>query len=271
MQFAELHNNWQLTIQFPWIHSETYAIYSNNKAEPPMKSGRYFNFSEYSSTDKLAVVGQNFLNRINIDNNEQTIYIDSQRYLVIGIMGRDEISPIDSRIFINAGSVITDAPEEFMFIMDSGDDSNDLYSKFLTYLGKNSRSLTKIASESIGASDVLLMITEKSQILILIMACFSLSAIAVSVEWLDRKKMQIAVKRLIGINSHMIWRELILQYSFLITTGLLLGIILGTRTIHSTRFELLLSSLALSIILSLLSSIPIVFIVGKQAVAQAVK
>lgn len=271
VHFAELHHNSQLTIQFPWIDSETYAIYSANKAEPPMKNGRYFDINEYSCSDKLAVVGQNLLGRINNENNEQTIYINNQKFLVTGVMGSENISPIDSRIFVNAGSVITDSPEEFMFILDNGDDSNDLFSEFLRYLGKNYLSVSRIANDSVGASDVLLMIAKESQIFILIMACFSLSTIAVSIEWLDRKKMQIAVKRLIGIQPHMIWRELILQYACFVTAGLLLGILLGIRTIHSTRFDLLLFSLALSIGLSFLSSLPIVFLLKKQAIARAVK
>jgi hypothetical protein len=103
------------------IEKTRIVYYQGAVALPPIQSGRFLSSSECLHSDKLAVIGQEYLELTWEDSvsGKRMISLKQGDYEVIGVMGTKTKSTVNNLIYIGMGSVEKTEIESGIFYLDS--------------------------------------------------------------------------------------------------------------------------------------------------------
>lgn len=203
------------------------VFFSNKYVNMPMLSGRFFTAADFTPDNRIAVIGKNQEANTVTENGRRYISIAGEMYEVIGVLGMKENSAFDSRVFINGLTPLQNY-HEVIYTFD--------------YFCANGETLTSQIVAQTKAADVGSGTIEQQdsflvQIIpdiltgrwfILIILCDLLCVILLSLEWRNRKKKAICIKRLLGYTPLRVVTETSARYLGLALSACLISLIVCT-------------------------------------------
>lgn len=219
------------------------AIYFNEKQKdiPHMVSGEYFKEENFISDEPVAVVGKDVLKYSAIEKNgERYFEYENIQYKIIGVMGYENRSSISDLEFIinlnayvlNPNSVIS----ESNYLIDSKSDIN-IFESFIKGINNLGLEINyEIMPNDNNKLDFNYFLENSSYIIIIFILMIFLVFINVfniTLQWIERKKKQIGIKKALGGTNAKIAFEIILEYQFLALISFVLGIVLYIVVIKS--------------------------------------
>ena len=206
------------------------AYFQNNMSTPPILSGRFLSKEEMRSTAQVAVIGGKFLNDTYNKDGKDFLSLRGQEFEVIGIMGIDSPSTLDSMIYIPFRTSMELYKDWRCNIMVDAKTRNVIY-KVLTainpvvktpeYLLENmkspstneaAKSILK-GNESMDNITEMYLITTLNVIIVILFSAFY---------WGQRKKKFIEVGYMLGFSNTSIFRTLLFEYLKITIPALLL-------------------------------------------------
>ncbi|MEN8435960.1 ABC transporter permease (plasmid) [Clostridium septicum] len=206
--------------------------------DPPLIRGRFLDEEESFSNKKIAVVGQGLQHSFINDNGRDWIKIDGINYEVIGVIGTDYSSRLDSMIFIPLGvvnrqydikgEVIVDGvnnPEKILDKIMSNSNGKVEFSRVKdkkimggTFDPKNGKQTEEVLSSNELNENYL-----TSYIYLIVFISALLCIISISIYWIKKIKKEIIVCNLLGFYKGEIFIRCIKQYIKVVLLGSILG------------------------------------------------
>lgn len=220
----------------------------------PLTDGRSFQYTDYFTNKKLALVGRNLRNECKIINGKCYYIIQNEPYEVIGTLGIESSSLLDNYLWINLDAMLDKFSSDGFYVLGGSKKCGDIL---------NDASLKNIVSE-VEAEEVGIkaMYRERNSgliIFVLLLVCFLICVSICISYWLEGQKYVMSVKKLCGISNLNIffdlWKDFITTCSLSYFCGSLIAVLLWKNNYNGSA---LLFSLFLSIILVLLPFIPVV-------------
>lgn len=246
------------------INSDIRGVYYKGEIEKPqMKEGRFFSEDDFCDEKHYAVIGASFTDNIYEENNIKYFKYNDISYEVIGIMGYKQESKIDRACFINLNNSLCE--QEGIYAID-GKNSNNINS--LLEKIQNQYNITLIKRERTGIDRFFK--TESFNILLiaLLLCSLILTTISVSLYWIEKRKKEISILRLVGYSDLRISKVILFRYLLLEHISILLGFFIGIIIILSLNYNIISimgNVLLLSYFLVILSCLIIVIIPIKKA------
>lgn len=205
---------------------------------PPLIKGRFLDESESFSNKKIAVVGQGLQHSFITKNNKEWIEINGINYEVIGIVGTEYRSRLDSMIFIPLGvvnrqyeplrEIIIDGinnPENFLDTVMSNSNGQVEFSNI-----KDKKIMRGTFDPETGEqTDVVISSNDlnKNQLTsyIYLIVCISalLCILSISIYWSKKFKKEIIVCNILGLYKSEIFIRFIKRYIKVALIGIVLG------------------------------------------------
>lgn len=194
---------------FPYANAN--AVWFRNPAQEqrPILTGTFFDENHLQSSDKFAVVGKNIYDySVTYLDQSPIIYFDTQPYKVIGVLGyENRTSDYDDTIYINLSSLL--ANEKYVadgeYIIDYTAKSNNRYDEIIASVLQNQPSEATIMQVAMdkyipSVTDVL----EDNSVINLLaisLVMVLLTSFSVTLEWIDKRKKEIAVRKQLGATT----------------------------------------------------------------------
>ncbi|UNC93270.1 ABC transporter permease [Candidatus Contubernalis alkaliaceticus] len=253
-----------------------------NNDPPPMLSGRYFNEDDFDSGKAHAVIGTNRLHEVINKNGRQQIKVENTMFDVIGIVGYRIHTMLDDMIIVNADALSYKSNNNNIFILDAYSGKppghcinvyKDLEQNVTDGMSQgNQVPITLLEIKPGGIDRLLQSIISITTIYLLLIVCYVLCSIAISFEWISKKRREIAVKRLIGWSDRRLKIEIYLKYFIFAFIGSGLGLMgiyfFGTLI---TKVEYILAVVLLNIFMGWLITIPPVKKMLKVSVTEVLR
>ena len=180
--------------------SETlrYIYFNKDYVHLPMKSGRFFMRSDFYSGDNTAVVGTEMESSIYTDSHgDKQIMCSGVQYRVIGILGYEQPTKLDSYIFLNLDSL--GEVESPLLTMDhletvtSLDPSGDFRSRL-----SEENVYARYISGGKSFNDSIMPEVLASRRFAAILVCCAILLLLVSAQWVNSQRLEVAVRMLVG-------------------------------------------------------------------------
>lgn len=194
---------------FPYANAQ--AVWFRNPAQEqrPVLRGAFFDANHLESPDRFAVVGKNLLDS-GVEDLEQTpvIYFDTQPYEVIGVLGyADRSSDYDDAIYINLSSLW--ANEKYVvdgeYIIDYADASSGNFHQIRESALRDSPSEATILQVAMDryVPSVANVLEDDSVIhlLLISLGMVLLTSFSVTLEWIEKRKREIAIRKQLGATT----------------------------------------------------------------------
>ncbi|MEG1132543.1 MAG: ABC transporter permease [Romboutsia sp.] len=206
--------------------------------DPPLIKGRFLDEEESFSNKKVAVVGQGLQHSFVNNNGKEWIEIDGTNFEVIGVVGTDYSSRLDSMIFIplgvvnrqygTVGEIIIDGvnnTEKFLDKVRHNINSDVEFSKVNdkkiisgTFDPQTGKETEKVLSSSDLSKNNL-----NSYIYLIVFISALLCIISISIYWYEKIKKEITVCNILGFYKHEIFIRCINHYIKVVLTGIMFG------------------------------------------------
>ena len=182
----------------------------------PMQSGRFFIHADFQKDNYAAVIGKALVPQTYSLNQTQYIDVNGLRFHVIGVIGYERDTVWDHTVFIN-GYVQPSVFHTKLYMID--------------FFNQESEALTQTLLQSIhdqygvegnvlsGSKSFLTSFLPRvlyARWFLVILFCNILSIALLSLEWLQRKKTEFCIKRLLGATAGGLIVSMCLQYGFLL-------------------------------------------------------
>ncbi len=207
--------------------------YKGNIEKPNMKSGRFFEKTDFDEDKHYAVIGLNFTEGILEKDNIQYVIYDGIKYEVIGIMGYNRESKIDRACFINLDDSL--CAKEGAFAIDGT--SKNKVNKMLENI-QNNYSINLINREKNGIDRFFKTEGFNIILIILVLCVLILTTVSVSLYWVEKRKRKIAILRLVGYNDKRIIKVIFFRYLFLEHISIFIGFLIGNIIIISQNYNI---------------------------------
>jgi hypothetical protein len=206
--------------------------YKGNVELPPIKSGRFFEENECMTNQKIAIIGNSYLNDVEKKDKKQWIRVLKQKFEVIGILGTGKKSRFDSMIFIPIVTALKLQGQEGHFIID-GKHANKILEN--TQLLKNLLSSSaKVDMErpvghditgvgeslNLGTNDII------KTVYLAIFFAFLLTAISSSSYWIFHRNQLIQIQRMLGNKDSKIFIFIVHRYLRVAILSLAFGFVI---------------------------------------------
>ncbi|MBQ3423198.1 MAG: ABC transporter permease, partial [Romboutsia sp.] len=102
--------------------------------------GRFFTTEDFNKNNKLAVIGKDVLKYTKVNGNKRYIFRGLDRYEVIGIIGKDDLSSkYDNKIIYNLDSILNDDEilNKYTWWVDSYDKNKSEIKDIISNIGNN--------------------------------------------------------------------------------------------------------------------------------------
>lgn len=257
------------------------AIYFTEaqKVIPNMISGKYFTRDNITSNEPVAIVGKDVAKDAKEKNGEKYFEYENVEYKIIGVMGYENRSSVcDLQFIINLNSYIKNTPislSESNYLIDSVD-ANETFNIFIEKL-KNIDSEINYELLPINGSKTLMnsILSEGLNIFALFAVMIFLIFINVfniTLQWIERKKKAIGIKKALGGTNFKISCEIIGEYQILALGSFLLGTFLYIAIIKLKVISIFNADIYLvSTLLTFIFSSLIALIVSILAIIKALK
>ena len=244
-----------------------------------MISGRFFTNEDFKVNKPVAIVGKEVLKTCTEKNNKTYFIYDNIEYEVIGVMGFANRSSLsDLKFTLNLNSYIEKHPlitdKSFVFYSYS---NNNVFDDFISEIEKSSISinyeLKSIKSVNNSIKNSLLMDGFNVTILLIILILLiSVNIINVTIQWVEKNRKAISIKKAIGATNSKILVELILNYQLISCISFIIGMIVYVIIIKTNVISIFNADIyfASSFIVFLITSF-IAFLVSLIAGAKTLK
>lgn len=194
---------------------------------PPLLKGRFFEEDDFFNGKRLVVAGNAYDPAIQKRNGREYIKINEQYYEVIGRLGTEGISQLDNMLLVNLDAI--DLGKNGIYAIDGKSVSRiNAFSTLLKNQAVKSGANYDVIEREPSGIKRLLKYEQSSTFvyLVLLMVCL-LSSTAVNLSLYEKKKIEIAVQRLLGFNSLQIIGQLMKYYAVLAHIGYIGGLLSG--------------------------------------------
>ena len=258
-----------------------YVLIGGEPTLPPVVSGRFFTPSECLSSEKLAVIGRNYMDDIYEVGEERFILYNDIEYRVIGVAGLSYPTTLDSLRFFNLGSAPILELNGIRFFVDGKTNTPE----------ENFETMNAFAQKEIG-TDLIRMympttLTDlvsggvylKQHLTVLTFVFIVLTYLSILTYTLSAENKKIGVMLLSGISVNRIFRHVYGRIFAFGIAGIVLGAIVSSVVLSLRYFQLsiplvfrdLIFWCAISLLLLLLCIIPIVFRVRTLHVEEVIR
>lgn len=258
-----------------------YVFYSGEPTLPPVVSGRFFTPSECLSSEKLAVIGSNYMDETYEVGKDRYIRYNDVEYKVIGVAGLSYPTTLDSLRFFNIGSAPFTELNGIRFFVDGKTNTPE----------ENFETMKVFAQKEIGTElkrmDMPTTLTDlvsggvylKQHLTVLTFVFIVLTYLSILTYTLSAENKKIGVMLLSGISVNRIFRHVYSRIFAFGIAGIGLGAIVSSVVLSLRYFQLSVSLVfrdlvfwcAISLVLLLLCIIPIVFRVRTLHVEEVIR
>lgn len=215
------------------------VFYKGDAIIPPVIEGRFISEEECLIREPLAVVGKEYKKDIYSENGKNFIDYLGKKYEVIGIVGMDQDSTLDSLVFVNLGSMDPDVQLQGRLYLDTEKNIKRIYdtldrTSYAVYgygLDEYARPETMIDIVSNG-----LYLKTYLKVLTLLMASFLY--VSILIQSIGINKMTIAVMKTVGIRYRRMYMKVNLPVFIIACVGMVLGIVTDFIMIKCHVFDL---------------------------------
>ncbi|WP_455661558.1 FtsX-like permease family protein [Pradoshia sp.] len=186
----------------------------------PVKEGRSFERKDYFHQKRVAVIGKDYYDIRRI-NGSRYIEVDGNLFKVIGILDSPVESEVDKEAFINldAYEELNSEQNSLPYILNGRVQTEEIFREIDKINNDLSISTIEVGNKGTGR------ISSVSSIPIYILLMGSVLGIQslLILFWIHRKQRFIAVHQLIGHSTHLIRKQIFLQYGKLFLIGGVIG------------------------------------------------
>lgn len=194
----------------------------------PMESGRFFKRDDFIKGNNVAVVGKNLLEIIYQKDGKNYIQTNDTELAVIGVCGYKEANFYDNFIFVNMLSDMPSEKTDYVIDFLSGIDLNEANAITADHIRSLREKNINVGQRTTVDSNYIENIMPNADtnfwFIILIVASF-LCLIVASVQWVNAKKKEICIKRLLGSPIGTVNKELSIRYMLIVGISILTGIV----------------------------------------------
>lgn len=197
---------------FPYANAHAVWLRNPVQAQRPILSGTFFDENHLQSSDRFAIVGKNiYSSSVEYLDQIPIIYFDTQPYEVVGVLGyADRSSDYDDTIYVNLSSLL--ANEKYVadgeYIVDYTVKSTDRYNDILANALQDQpleATITQVAMNkyipsvtNVFEDDSVINLLSISLVMVL------LTSFSVTLEWIDKRKKEIAIRKQLGATTNKI-------------------------------------------------------------------
>ncbi|WP_232299866.1 ABC transporter permease [Bacillus cereus] len=199
-------------LELPYIK----GIFRSGDIEaPPLVSGRFFQTDDFFKNKNIAVVGKSN-NDIILKNGKRYIQLNNTKFEIIGIMGEDFPTKLDTMIFLNLDAVLKLENKNYgSYVLDGKKDMTSTFDRLEQDMGP-SISIVKADKETTGSSRIF----ERNRgdygiIILFILVILSMSIVIVSY-WFYKKRISISIQHVIGHRMLHIYMNLLKKHVLLL-------------------------------------------------------
>lgn len=193
---------------FPYANAS--AVWNRSAAiNRPMMSGSFFSAEQLQSSERYAVVGKNtYEKQAKMEGETPVVYFDTMPYTVIGVLGyANRTSDYDDAFYINLSSLWTEGKDaaDGEYIIDYASKADFRYESILTrwtpYLHDEAK-ITQIAlNKYIPSVTDVLSDDSVIEFLLISLLMVLVSSFSVTLEWIERRKSEIAIRKQLGATT----------------------------------------------------------------------
>ena len=218
-------NNYNFAVYHDYDENIREIFYTNKFAYFPMLSGRFFNGEDFASRENYAVIGKKHEKDIFKKNNKQYISVNGEDYQVLGVFGTDTDTVFDNKI-LTSNKVKGDNKSVIFYIDCFFNDSDNFINSVLENLQASGIKAEPISTEQSVLSGIIPDFLYSRWFGMLII-CQLICVILLTFEWINTKKKEIAVKRLLGHSSAAIMISTCSGYILNAASAFIIGLILS--------------------------------------------
>ena len=268
--FAAVHNG-----------EARYVYINGDPSLPPVVSGRFFEPSECLSSEKLAVIGSDYLEETYEVGDDLFIRYNEEEFRVIGVAGLSYPTTLDSILFFNLRSAQIDELIQLRFFVDG-----DATTTKKTFEAMNAYATDEIGVE-LSQMDMPTTLTDivsggvylKNHLTVLTFAFIALTYISILTRILSAEDKKIGAMLLTGISVGRIGWYIYGRIFFFGIAGIITGAIASSVILSFRYFQLsvmlvlgeLLIWSGVSFVLLLLCIVPIVFRVRTLHIEEVIR
>lgn len=193
--------------------------------------GRFFNKEDFNRNHRLAVIGKDVLKYVKIENNKGYILRGLDKYEVIGVIGKEELSTrYDNKVLYNLDSILNNKEtlaQETWWIDSVGKTKNEIEEVIRT-IGNNE--LIEIVNRVDNIPNPLVQAMKGSKTLIvsfiLIIICIMLTLIRSILYWIESISLEIGIRKNYGATNKEIFKDIVKRYILISIVSFFTSIIL---------------------------------------------
>lgn len=179
--------------------------------------GRFFTTEDFNKNNKLAVIGKDVLKYTKVNGNKRYIFRGLDRYEVIGIIGKDDLSSkYDNKIIYNLDSILNDDEilNKYTWWVDSYDKNKSEIKDIISNIGNNAliQIIDSTATPPNPLQEALTLSKTLITSFILIILCILLTLVRSIIYWLDSIALEIGVRKNYGATNKEIFIDIIKRY-----------------------------------------------------------
>lgn len=256
--------------------TEIIGVYYNYNIDKtyPLTEGRMFTLEEIKRGERVALVGYKLKDNI----QDQKVKIQNQEYKVVGILGNKSTKGLGDSIYINMNSQDFNLNRKSITIDVLDGSTAYTAKKIYEQLNERNKVIMEISepiveplNEAISSNSIYLIMG--------LLASMSLisTVINISSYWIEKEKVIIGIKSLVGESKSSIFLNLFIEYEFVIIASIIIaylifGICGGLNSINLLiALKSLLIITLINVIVSITSIIPSVIKISKMNINSIIK
>lgn len=267
-----------------------FGVYFNGiyKSGYNLLQGRFFNVDDFKENRKVVVIGKKLINNMQIENGKRYIYRGNDKFLVIGIMGKENSdTQYDSRILYNLNIDLGEEDMPYLsggFNLDSVVKSKNNLNNIINIINKKNNSTFVITVYEDDRVSPLISAVKNSRTLLLnfslIILCIIISLIKAAAHWIDKIALELGVRRMYGASNKNIILHIAKGYlsasgvsmviALIFEKLLILGNVLEIQNGSLSKFNMLASVVFILIIGSIVTGIS-TFSINKTQISYLIK
>lgn len=242
---------------------------SGRHNNPPVCSGRFFNFEDFSDdkiSEKVAVIGKNKVLETKEINGQKCIEVSGASYKVIGVVGLNAETMLNDTIIIKFNPDLHKDGKVYKLDIFTGNEDS-IFADISKEIESKTHVIPKqIVLEKEGLERILPEINHQ-KIYILAIVCLLISSITISMEWAADLQRKVAVKRLVGCSRFRLVFEILIDYFKLTLSAGVFGMIFSFAFIRKFNV-LVLFAVAISVLCGLVVIVPVIKKLLKVSVSE---
>ncbi|MBN3525196.1 ABC transporter permease [Paenibacillus apiarius] len=204
------------------------VFFKETTSRMPLIQGRFFTKQDFFSGQSLALLGQAKRTQIFTKGGVPLYKYEGQTYEVIGIIGMDTLSKLDDMIMVNIDGIQNLDNNGVWSLDGSGKgDINTTFEKLKGYAMKQGWTIKEIDSSIEGTRRFFRNENIYQFIYFAVFFSFITCAAVITAYWVERRKHIIAIQKLCGYSSFLIFWDSFKTYFFISIISYTIGILLG--------------------------------------------